>query len=87
MKYSKDDYRGMGKPGNSASLGPLYLIDGVMKDSDGVLIKVPNKYYANPGYNRKTRRTIDAKYRHGFGKAAYYAMVKDRKESKKKVSA
>ena len=85
MKYAKDDYRSH-KPGIVLSKGPIYLIDGIKKDTDGELIRIPNMYYANTGPNRKTRRSIDAAYRKMYGKVAFAKMAKDRKETKKKVA-
>lgn len=85
MKYAKDDYRSH-KPGEVLLKGPIYLIDGIKKDIDGTLIRVPNMYYANHGPNRKTRRSIDAAYRKMYGKLAFEKMAKERKEAKKKAA-
>jgi len=85
MKYSKDDCRAKGKPGDTPSKGPIYLTDGVKKDADGEWITVPNMYRANPGPNRHTRRKIDAAFRAKYGKVAFAKMAKERKENARKV--
>ena len=84
MKYGKDDYRSH-KPGEVLSVGPIYLTDGVRKDADGELIRVPNMYHANSGPNRKSRRSLDAMYRHEYGKIAFAKLIAERKEKKVNV--